>query len=236
VKGIFTREEMGIVKKKVMSTQEMNDRVKTVQAQQQDGQHPSFNTIFVWNDVDGSDIFAKMAKSPHILDRLSFYYDNDVYAFHNKIALKYPGIAGFNPHQDYFYWGQMGVRFPEAHAAWIAIDPATKENGCLQVVPRSHMLGTVPHDTWGRGEKDFGVNKGSWAGILETGYTPVHMEMDPGDVIFFHGNTIHLSADNNSSKSRISMIATMNTKATSPLPGAKTGHPYWTPQKRMHLD
>ena len=36
--------------------------------------------------------------------RLSYFYDDELYDYHNKIALKYPGIVGFRGHQDHAYW------------------------------------------------------------------------------------------------------------------------------------
>lgn len=109
VRNVFTEDEMRIVKNKILSINEMNDRVNLIRNMILNKEHPSFSTIFVWNDTDGNDIFAKIGKSPKILDRMSNIFDDDIYCYHNKIALKYPGIVGFNPHQDYNYWNKMGV-------------------------------------------------------------------------------------------------------------------------------
>ena len=48
-------------------------------------------------------------------------------------------------HQDYGYWYQNGVLFPLLCSASIAVDPATRENGCLQVLKGSHHLGRIDH-------------------------------------------------------------------------------------------
>ena len=147
VRQLFTPAEMAIVKSVVMNSHEMNRQVKDVRKRQLLGEHPSFSTIKVWNDVDGTDIFAKVGKSDKILDRLSCFYNDDVYDYHNKIALKYPGIAGFRAHQDHNYWQMFGSKYSDANAVFIAIDDATEENGCLQVVPQSHLLGLLPHNS-----------------------------------------------------------------------------------------
>ena len=57
--------------------------------------------------------------------------------------------------------------------------------------------------------------------------------MEPGDVLFFHGNTVHFSDDNNSNKSRIAMLVTLNTKRGSPLSSKNIGHPYYKKQNRV---
>jgi ectoine hydroxylase-related dioxygenase (phytanoyl-CoA dioxygenase family) len=234
VRGMFSRQEMAIVKRKIGEIQLMNARVERLRSQQTQGEHPSFETIFVWNDVEGNDLFAKIGRSHKILDRLSFYYDDDVYDYHNKIALKYPGIVGFRAHQDYAYWKHYGCHFPEAHAVFIAIDPAYRKNGCLQLVPRSHLLGTLPHGAWTGQGSDNGVLPEVLQELFDTGYEFEPIEAEPGDAILFHGNTIHGSADNHSDESRLAMIATMNTKRNSPDPRKnKPGHPYWSPQVRV---
>lgn len=235
VRGAFTAEEMAIVKRKVMSSEAMNARVGAVRERQSDGLHPSFETVFVWNDVDGPDLFAKVGKSYKILDRLSFYFEDDVYDYHNKIALKYPGVVGFRPHQDYAYWKGYGCRYPEAHAVFIAIDDATVDNGCLQVMPRSHLLGTLPHRPWTEIGSDNGVDPDVLGGLIADGYAMTPIETRAGDIILFHGNTLHGSGDNDSDRSRVAMIATMNTRKNSPDPALnRSGHPYYSHQSRVY--
>jgi len=233
VKNVFSANEMDIVKKKVINLNEMNERLSVVKKLQESNQHPSFSTIYVWNDTDSHNIFSKIGKSYKILDRMSYIFNQDVYCYHNKITLKYPGIVGFNPHQDYYYWSNYGVEFPDAHAAFVAIDDCTLENGCLQVIPESHLLGILPHDNWGNGESDNGVKKEVYNRLLEKGYKTVPILMNRGDVLFFHGNTIHLSENNNSTNSRIAMIVTLNTKRGSPLKNKNIGHPYYTKHNRV---
>ena len=58
--------------------------------------------------------------------------------------LKPPQIGGEKPwHQDaaYFRGSDPGLMF----GVWIALDPATSENGCMEVVPGSHLAGPAPH-------------------------------------------------------------------------------------------
>ena len=232
VRQVFTPDEMAFVRDVVQSTAKMQSRVATLREKQAAGEKPAFSTIFTWNDVDAKDIFAKVGKSHKILDRLSCFFNDDVYDYHNKIVLKYPGIVGFRPHQDYWYWHKVGVNFPEASAVYIAIDEATQDNGCLQVVPRSHLLGLLNHSM--ANHPDSGIEPDTFAALLATGYESVPVPLRSGDAIFFTGQTIHLSDDNRSNKSRIAMIATMNTRHASPDEALtrRSGHPTWSHQER----
>lgn len=62
------------------------------------GKRPSFETIFVWNNTAGNDVFAKATRRAAIFDRLEYFFNDSIYVYHNKIALKYPGMVGFRYH------------------------------------------------------------------------------------------------------------------------------------------
>jgi hypothetical protein len=62
----------------------------------------------------------------------------------------------------------------------------------------------------------------------------VYFEADPGDVLFFHGNTLHASAPNTSDKPRWSLICCYNTKHNNPY--KKHHHPFYTPLKKVEDD
>src|SRR5438309_968787 len=49
-------------------------------------------------------------------------------------------------HQDNGYWK---LEPPGAASCWIALDDATLENGCMWVIPGSHLVGDAPHQRAG---------------------------------------------------------------------------------------
>ncbi|CAH1802509.1 unnamed protein product, partial [Owenia fusiformis] len=70
----------------------------------------------------------------------------EVYHYHTKLMMKEPHTGGkWNWHQDYGYWYQNGCLFPDMATVFIAIDPSTKSNGCLNVIKGSHKCGRVEH-------------------------------------------------------------------------------------------
>ncbi|MEZ5022796.1 MAG: phytanoyl-CoA dioxygenase family protein [Chitinophagales bacterium] len=76
---------------------------------------------------------------------------------------------------------------------WMAIDDATKENGCLKIIPGSHKQG---FREWYRvkGETHHDRIKISEAELQKAAY----VEMNAGDVLIFSNYLIHSSEENNS--------------------------------------
>jgi ectoine hydroxylase-related dioxygenase (phytanoyl-CoA dioxygenase family) len=150
--------------------------------------------------------------------------EDEAYHYHSKMIMKDAKIGGaWAWHQDYGYWYQNGVMFPDLCSASIAVDRATLENGCLQVLRGSHKLGRVDH-----------VLTGDQAGAnlerveeAKKRFELVHCTMEPGDVIFFHGNLLHASDRNNSDHPRWSMICCYNARANDPYKDSH--HPRYTP-------
>ncbi len=84
----------------------------------------------------------------------------------------------------------------------IAVDPATRENGCMQVLAGSHELGRVDH-------VQIGEQQGAdpeRAEVARNGLELVHCTLDPGDSLFFHSNLLHRSDQNRSDHPRWSMV------------------------------
>ena len=117
------------------------------------------------------------------------------------------------------HWHQdSGVGLPEADetnmvTCWVAVTEATPENGCLQVVPKSHRQGVALHCTT---VDQVGIPE---ALIEQELATPV--PLNPGGVLFFHPMCKHASLDNNSDAFRWSFDLRYN-----PI-GQPTGRPHF---------
>src|SRR5947207_5127524 len=59
----------------------------------------------------------------------------EVYHYHSKMVMKDPVVGGaWAWHQDYGYWYHNGVLGPLLTSVFLAVDPCTRQNGCLQVL------------------------------------------------------------------------------------------------------
>src|ERR1700744_971268 len=96
--------------------------------------------LSLWNHP-GDTIYGMVARSESMVDSAERLLAGEVYHYHSKMIMKDARIGGaWTWHQDYGYWYQNGVLFPLLTRAFIAVDPATRQNGCLQVIRGSHQL------------------------------------------------------------------------------------------------
>ena len=84
----------------------------------------------------------------------------------------------------------------------LALDPCTRENGCLRVLRGSHRLGRLEHQSSGS-QLIANPERVGWA---HREMEEVHCEMAPGSVLYFHGNLLHASHPNHSTQPRWSMV------------------------------
>ena len=183
--------------------------------------------LSLWNHP-GDTIYGMVARCESIVDSAEKLLGGEVYHYHSKMIMKDARVGGaWTWHQDYGYWYQNGVLFPLLCSAFIAIDPATKENGCLQVIRGSHALGRVDHVLTG---DQAGADPARVQEALKR-LELVYVEMEPGDTLFFHCNLLHRSDQNRSEHPRWSMICCYNAARNDPYKDSH--HPRYTPLKKM---
>lgn len=155
----------------------------------------------------GDDIFGYLSRSRRVIDSVARLMDSDapVCHFHTKLMQKEPKVGGaWEWHQDYGYWYKDQFMFPnQMISVMVALTPANKENGCLQVIRGSHKMGRVNHGFAG---EQVGADMGMVENALKT-MELVYCELDPGDALFFHSNLLHRSEANLSDRPRWSLIS-----------------------------
>jgi hypothetical protein len=181
----------------------------------------------LWNQP-GNGIYGMVARSRRIVDSMEKILDGEVYHYHSKMILKDPEVGGaWTWHQDYGYWYQNGALFPLMSSVMIAVDPATRQNGCLQVLKGSHQMGRLDHELTG---EQAGANMERVEEARKV-LDLVHVEMDPGDGLFFHCNLLHRSDRNASANPRWSLICCYNAARNNPY--KESHHPRYTPLDKV---
>ena len=181
-------------------------------------------TILALSNDLGDNLYAAVVRQQRVAGNMSRLLGDEVYHYHHKMMLKDPYVGGaWEWHQDYGYWYDFGCLYPTMGSCFIAVDPATRENGCLQVIPRSHQLGRMNHMKVGG---QTGADPERVTAVLER--LPIeYVEMAPGDGLFFHGNLLHRSDQNTSPNPRWSLICCYNTKGNDPYKTSR--HPNYSP-------
>jgi phytanoyl-CoA hydroxylase len=114
----------------------------------------------------------------------------EVLAAQSMFYFKPPGARGQALHQDNFY---LRVEPGTCVAAWIACDVIDRDNGGLEMVPGTHLM-----DLFCPEEADRQLSFAREYVPPPPGLTPVPVEMEPGDVLFFNGSLVHGSQPNRS--------------------------------------
>lgn len=167
-----------------------------------EGREPQVRIAF--NLFESPSALATLPAHPKILDRLEGLMGGTVLLHHSKLMMKNPRVGSAQWwHQDYAYWPKGR---PDMVACMIWLDDATKENGCLQVVPKSHKRGLLPHERRQRAD-------GNQLELVEPYFKPedvVYCEATAGSILFFHCLLLHGSDPNPSDKPRRAAICEYN--------------------------
>ncbi len=222
VRGMFDQEEIGLLRRAAKEDRALDEHAFG----KADGEGGKVR-LSLWNHP-GDSLYGMFARCESVVNSAEGLLGGEVYHYHSKMIMKDPRVGGaWTWHQDYGYWYQNGVLFPLLTSCSIAVDPSTRENGCLQVLRRSHELGRIDHILTGdqAGADMERVNEA--VKRLEL----VYVEMDPGDALFFHCNLLHRSDQNRSEHPRWSMICCYNAARNDPY--KESHHPRYTPLKKV---
>ena len=117
--------------------------------------------------------------------------DDDVALMQSMLLMKPPRISGIKVwHQDNAYFR---LSPPDVVGFWVAIDPATVDNGCMHVLPGSHRDGIASHE----GEGD------AYGLVAQPAFeTARAIPLAPGDALLFHGELHHGTPANRTSTRR----------------------------------
>ncbi|GDY12057.1 hypothetical protein LBMAG53_09350 [Planctomycetota bacterium] len=129
------------------------------------------------------------------------HWDGAVKCMQSMLFVKPPGKPGQAWHQDEMY---IPTRDRSLCGAWIAIDDATIENGCLWVVPGSHRDGYLFPS---KSPEDLVEYDGSNQCYEFDEAKAVPVEVKSGSVVFFNGYLLHKSLRNRSTIYRRALVS-----------------------------
>ncbi|MEM0913559.1 MAG: phytanoyl-CoA dioxygenase family protein [Planctomycetota bacterium] len=156
------------------------------------GSHLNYRKI---EQLEFDPIFLRLMQERVFLDacRRAYGMHVPVGAFRAMFMNKPANRGTFLPwHQD--RWNHLD-RDPLV-TVWIALDPATKANGCVQVIPETHKYGVV------NPKHGSGFMSDEQVAEMCDESKRVYLELEAGEVVLLHNWLMHGSDRNNSDQSR----------------------------------
>lgn len=137
---------------------------------------------------------------PRVLDAIEDLIGPDILLYHLTLWMKEPRTDAFiSWHQDSTYFGLS----PAEHVtAWVALSASDLDNGCVQVVPGSHLRGQIPH-----GQEQDAANMFRTGQTIDVGADEKidTMVLAPGEFSLHHTYLFHNSMPNRSNDRRIGL-------------------------------
>jgi len=157
------------------------------------------NGVYLWWPGKMPTAIQECVCGPRFSEPLKKIFAGEIEFLSVKAVFKTGKVSYGSPwHQDASYWG--GVM---KVSAWVALDNVSPENGCLRVVPGSHVHLLEHKNNPKEGKFDFRLDPSQ---IDLSAVVDVHMTA--GDVLFFHDLLIHSSHPNQNGADRWSLIPT----------------------------
>ena len=142
----------------------------------------------------------ELATLPHVLDIVEGLIGPDILLYNVTYIIKEPDTSSHvSWHQDLTYWG---LSHDDQVSMWLALSPATPQNGCMRMIPGSHKFGRQDHHLTAD-ETNVLFQGQTVPGVDESNATMCPLEQ--GEASFHHGWTLHSSMPNSSNERRIGL-------------------------------
>ncbi len=185
-KSVLTPEELAFYQKEYLDEIDRATSDGKIQNLSAAESPDSVRKVFQIHQICERNIhFRKLLYKAEILDVIEDLTGPNIMLFHDQ-ALYKPAHTGGTVfwHQDNAYWKCYPATLI---SCWLTLDRAYKENGAMQMIPGSHLK-PFWHDDSPAG-----------AALKETkvdASNAVTVELEPGECMFHHCQTLHYTAPN----------------------------------------
>jgi ectoine hydroxylase-related dioxygenase (phytanoyl-CoA dioxygenase family) len=168
-------------------------------------------------------VVYELCAHPAIVERMASIYGPDLVLWRSNLFVKNPGAPEIPWHQDGNYWPIEPV---VNISAWLAIDPSTIANSCVQLIPGTHRK-IVPHI---KSPEGMAFNEMADPACVDTSKA-INMELKPGQFFLFNERTLHHSEPNRSKERRLGLAV----RVTIPIVKVYHDSPKLFPEHRVLL-
>jgi len=158
------------------------------------------------------------AEDPRLVARLAQLFGERVcltLAHHNCVMTKHPDFGTATGwHRDIRYWS---FTRPDLITVWLALGAETESNGALRVIPGSHRLDIRREqlDDLDFLRPDVAQNQPLFA-------QGITVELQQGDVLFFHSGLFHSAGRNTGDKVKTSVVFAYHGESNAPIAGTRS--------------
>jgi ectoine hydroxylase-related dioxygenase (phytanoyl-CoA dioxygenase family) len=132
--------------------------------------------------------------SDEVADLLEPVVGPNIALFSSHFICKDPYTGRATPwHEDSAFWNGRFDRFENIVTVWLALDPSTRENGCMRVLPGTHVNGFSRYEQVDRGDHTFDRQ------IVDVDDSnAVDFELRPGELSLHDARIVHGAEPNRS--------------------------------------
>lgn len=158
--------------------------------------------IQIVNIWEADELFREHLYNEAICQTVSELIGTDTLrVWHDQVQYKPPKIGGPTEwHQDHPYWPV--IQPADLVSAWVALDDADVENGCMHIVPGSHLWGPHKGGTLGTDRVHFTPTPDLSQLPPDISIDIVPVPVKKGEVMFHHCLTWHGTPPNRSERGR----------------------------------
>lgn len=194
LRNVFSETELSNLRSKVIEILTDHPNVKHDPLDKYYLSHRTDNGV-LYDVFQRYPVFQPFVRNHLLLDAVEQYLGANFYLYVNSFLYKPQGVSNEVPfHQDFL----SRPKEDEKLLAWIAVDNATKDNGCLKVIPGSHKEG---FREWFRVEGETHHDRIKIS--PEEEQEAIKVELNAGDVLLFSNYLIHGSDQNNTPDTRM---------------------------------
>lgn len=169
----------------------------------QPGRCPGFGDVGFaagYAQIQGLELFHRLACDPRLTGLMSALLGGPVFAHPNRqlrITLPDAPDRQFHtrPHQDFPVFRVAA----DVLTAWIPLHACDDQRSSLRILRGSHREGYIR-------PADFGDSRGVYVDVPPDDSRWVKLSCEPGDVIVFHGFTVHAAGPNRTNLLRLSAV------------------------------
>ena len=143
----------------------------------------------------------ELMRNQGILDMVEDLIGPDIMVWSSHLYPKEPGDGRFiSWHQDSAHWG---LETDNILTVWVALTPASRDNGCMRMLPGSQTTGTVSHrDTW---DAQNILTRGQTIAEEIDEERAIWVELEPGQASIHHIYMWHASPPNSTDARRVAV-------------------------------